>query len=104
MVCIKVRSLDDLVKQLCKGFDVLNSYWSKGKENCQTAADYLHTMVEKDIQNINPDLNSMWDFGWDTMMSTSQEKDEIIKDVERHLLNGLLNEITLDLLQITVSG
>lgn len=104
MGCIKVRSLDDLVKQLCKGFDMLNSYWSKGKENCHTAADYLHTMVEKDIQNINPDLNSMWDFGWDTMMSTSQEKDEIIKDVERHLLNGLLNEITLDLLQITVSA
>nr|GMC47941.1 Neurofilament medium polypeptide like [Ipomoea batatas] len=102
--CIKVRSLDDLVKQLCKGFDVLNSYWSKGKENCHTAADYLHTMVEKDIQNINPDLNSMWDIGWDTMMSTSQEKDEIIKDVERHLLNGLLDEITLDLLQITVSA
>ncbi|XP_019153198.1 PREDICTED: uncharacterized protein LOC109149716 isoform X2 [Ipomoea nil] len=101
MGCIKVRSLDDLVKQLSKGFDMLNSYWSKGRENCRTAADYLHTMVEKDIQNIHPDLNSMWDFGWDTMMSTSQENDEIIRDVERHLLNGLLDEITLDLLQIT---
>ncbi|CAN4122834.1 unnamed protein product [Withania somnifera] len=102
----KTKSLDNLIKQLCNDFDTLKSYG--GNENviveCD-AADYLHKMIGKDMQNRNPDVNSMWDSGWSTeqIMFGFLEKDDIVKDVEKHLLNGIINEITVDLLRIAIS-
>ncbi|KAJ8528856.1 hypothetical protein K7X08_030500 [Anisodus acutangulus] len=97
----KIRSLDDLIKQLCKDFDILKSYGGYGNvsDECD-AADYLHDMISKDMQNGNPDVKSMWDSGWSTeqIMFGFHEKDDVVKDVEKHLINGLINEITIDLL------
>lgn len=102
----KTRSLDDLIKQLCKDFDTLKSYGGNGNmtDECDEA-DYLHNMIGKDMQNRNPDVNSLWDSGWSTeqMMFGFLEKDDVVKDVEKHLLNGLINEITMDLLRIAIS-
>lgn len=102
---IKTRSLDDLIKQLCKDFDTLKFYGGDGNmsDECD-AADYLHNMIGKDMHNRNPDVNSMWDFGWsEQIMFAFFEKDDVIKDVEKHLLNGLIDEITMDLLRIAIS-
>ncbi|MCE0481731.1 hypothetical protein HAX54_039725 [Datura stramonium] len=102
----KTRSLDNLIKQLCNDFDTLKSYGGNGDmdDECD-AADYLHKMIGKDMQNGNPDVNSMWDSGWSTeqIMFGFLEKDDIVKDVEKHLLNGLIDEITMDLLRIAIS-
>ncbi|KAM3341835.1 hypothetical protein P3S68_026801 [Capsicum galapagoense] len=102
----KTRSLDGLIKQLCKDFDTLKSYGGNGNVNAECdEADYLHKMIGKDMQNGNPDVNSMWDFGWSTeqLMFGFLEKDDIVKDVEKQLLNGLIDEITMDLLRIAIS-
>ncbi|XP_009611721.1 uncharacterized protein [Nicotiana tomentosiformis] len=102
---IKTRSLDDLIKQLCKDFVTLKFYGGDGNmsDECD-AADYLHNMIGKDMHNRNPDVNSMWDFGWsEQIMFAFFEKDDVIKDVEKHLLNGLIDEITMDLLRIAIS-
>lgn len=102
----KTRSLDDLIKQLCKDFDILKSYRGNGNmtDEC-SEADYLHNMIGKDMQNTNPDVNSLWDSGWSTeqTMFSFLERDDVVKDVEKHLINGLINEITMDLLQIAIS-
>ncbi|TMW97648.1 hypothetical protein EJD97_005186 [Solanum chilense] len=102
----KTRSLDNLIKQLCNDFDTLKSYG--GNEHMsdeRDEADYLHNMIGKDMSNRNPDVNSMWDSGWSTeqIMFSFLEKDDVVKDVEKHLLNGLINEITMDLLRIAIS-
>ncbi|KAK4351989.1 hypothetical protein RND71_027507 [Anisodus tanguticus] len=102
----KTRSLDDLIKQLCKDFDTLKSYGGNGivSDECD-ASDYLNNMIGKDMQNGNPDVNSMWDSGWSTeqIMFGFHEKYDVIKDVEKHLINGLIDEITMDLLRIAIS-
>lgn len=100
---VKIKSFDDLIKQLSKDFDNLKFSGGKTDEECDTA-DYLHKMLEKDIQNIKPDMNSMWDFSWNEKTFGFLEKDEIVKDVEKQMLNGLLDEITRDLLHIPVSA
>lgn len=99
---VKLKSLDDLVRQLCKDLEILKSYGVNGSDECDVAAG-LHKMLNKDIYNEDPDVNCMWDFEWSRMMSIFPEMEDVVKDVERHMLNGLLDEITKDLLIITVT-
>ncbi|OAY50754.1 hypothetical protein MANES_05G160500v8 [Manihot esculenta] len=88
----KVSSLDDLIKQLDKDFKKL-----KYTTEC-VVEDYLPKMLEIDVYNRDLDVNCMWDFGWHEMTFTLLEKDDVIRDVERHVLNALLDEVTRDLL------
>ncbi|KAK4387523.1 hypothetical protein Sango_2358900 [Sesamum angolense] len=97
--CTKLRSLDNLVKQLCKELEILKFYGGHGND----VAAGLYEMLNKDIYNKGPDVNSMWDFEWSNMMSMFPEKEEVIREVETHMINGLLDEITNDLVIITVS-
>ncbi|KAG8632499.1 hypothetical protein MANES_18G027700v8 [Manihot esculenta] len=90
----KVRSLYDLIKQLQKDIGKL-----KHKAEC-TVEDYLPKMLEIDVYNRDLDVNCMWDFGWHEMMFAFLEKDDVIRDVERHLLNALLDEVTGDLMLV----
>lgn len=99
---VKLRSLDDLVRHLCKDLEMLKSYGMNGSDESNVAAG-LHKMLNKDIYNVVPDVNCMWDFEWSRMMSIFPEMEVVVKDVERHMLNGLLDEITNDLVIITIS-
>ncbi|KAL1532913.1 hypothetical protein AAHA92_32866 [Salvia divinorum] len=99
---VKLRTLDDLVRQLCKNLELLKCYGMNGSDECDVAAG-LHKMLNKDIYNEDPDVNCMWDFEWSRMMSIFPEMETVVKDVERQMLNGLLDEITSDLLVIAVS-
>lgn len=98
----KVSSLDDLVKKLCKDLEMLKLYSGNEGDESDVAAS-LYAMLNNDIYDKNPDVNCMWDLEWSKMMLMFPEKDEVIRDIERHMLNGLLDEITNDLLLITVS-
>ncbi|PPR93976.1 hypothetical protein GOBAR_AA26694 [Gossypium barbadense] len=79
----KAKSLDNL------------SYGREGKEDC-SFEDYLPKMIEVDVNNKEADLNCMWELGWNCMMF-ALEKDDIVRDVEKYVLNGLLVGITRDL-------
>ncbi|CDY52064.1 BnaA09g53360D [Brassica napus] len=95
----KVNSLDHLVRQLSKEFEKLRTY---GRE-CYTESlveDYLPKVLERDVYYTDPNLNSMWDMGWNDSMHAFIEKDDVIRDVEREVFNGLLEEITRDLICI----
>ncbi|XP_042035196.1 uncharacterized protein LOC121781535 [Salvia splendens] len=94
---VKIRSLDDLVRQLCKNLELLKCYGMSGSDECDVAAG-LHRMLSKDIYNEDPDVNCMWDFEWSRMMSIFPEMETVVKDVERQMLNGLLDEIASDIL------
>lgn len=97
----KIRSLDNLVKQLCRDLEMLQFYGVNGSDECDVAAG-LYKMLNRDICNENPDVNTMWDFEWCQIMSIFPEMEEVVKDVERHMLNGLLDDITNDFLFVTV--
>ncbi|KAG8389940.1 hypothetical protein BUALT_Bualt01G0031200 [Buddleja alternifolia] len=98
----KVWSLDDLIKQLCKDLEMLKIYGGNGSDE-RDIANGLHKMLNNDLYDKDPDINCMWDFEWTKMESMFPEKEEVIKDVEKHMLNGLLDEITNELVLITVS-
>ncbi|XP_010254865.1 PREDICTED: uncharacterized protein LOC104595704 [Nelumbo nucifera] len=93
---MKIKCLDDLVKKLHEDLEELKFWGQNGSKECDVA-QYLYTILNKDIQNRNPDVNCMWDFGWSYSIFTFIEKDDIIRDLEKHLLNGLIDEITRDL-------
>ncbi|KAF8049394.1 hypothetical protein N665_2222s0007 [Sinapis alba] len=95
----KVNSLDHLVRQLSKEFEKLRTH---GRE-CYTESlveDYLPKVLERDVYYKDPNLNSMWDMGWNDSMKAFIEKDDVIRDIEREVFNGLLEEITRDLICI----
>ncbi|KAL0438552.1 UNVERIFIED_CONTAM: hypothetical protein Slati_2338200 [Sesamum latifolium] len=100
--CSKLRSLDDLVKKLCKDFEMLKLYGGSWDDEIDIAS-YLYKMIEKDMHGKDPDLNCMWDLEWNDMMSMFCEKEDVVRDVEKHLLNMLLDEMSNDLLHVNFS-
>lgn len=95
----KVYSLDHLVRQLSKEFEKLRAY---GKD-CYTGSlveDYTPKVLERDVHHKDTNLNSMWDMGWNDSMFAFIEKDDVIRDIEREVFSGLLDEITRDLICI----
>ncbi|XP_034674217.1 uncharacterized protein LOC117905397 [Vitis riparia] len=97
----KIASLDDLVKQLHIDFEKLKSCGRDGSDDCD-AADYLPKMLELDVQTMDPDVNCLWDLGWNDKMFAFIEKDDVIRDVERHVFSGLIGEITRDFLHLSI--
>lgn len=93
---IQTQSLDELVKQLHKDFENLKLYGRNGKLECE-AEEYVPKMLESDMHNLEPDISCMWDMGWDETMFAILEVDEVIKDLERLVLSGLVDELTRDL-------
>ncbi|KAJ0923551.1 hypothetical protein HanPSC8_Chr05g0217291 [Helianthus annuus] len=94
-----IRFLDDLVKQLYNDLEGVRLY-GRDTRNEYDESDYLHHMLEKDIYNKNPDINSFWDFGWHITTFTFVEKDEFVCDVEQDMLCRLVDEIIDDLLSM----
>ncbi|GAB2219010.1 hypothetical protein Droror1_Dr00006635 [Drosera rotundifolia] len=95
---VRIRSLDDLVKQLYKDFEVLKCYDRKGRDK-NDEADNLLKMLESDLNHSNPDANSMWDLGWNVKVLANIETDEVPREVETNLLEELIDEIAKDLLE-----
>lgn len=94
---VKVRFLDTLIKELEDDLESLK-FPSNIEDNNYDTAEFLHKMVERDIENRNPDVNCMWDLGWNSMRLAPVEKDEVIRDVEKNVLNGVINEFVKDLM------
>ncbi|KAJ0789820.1 hypothetical protein HanPI659440_Chr05g0207941 [Helianthus annuus] len=94
-----IRFLDDLVKQLYKDLEGVRLY-GRDTRNEYDESDYLHHMLEKDIYNKNPDINSFWDFGWHITTFTFVEKDEFVCDMEQDMLCRLVDEVVDDLLSM----
>ncbi|KAG6626808.1 hypothetical protein CIPAW_15G077700 [Carya illinoinensis] len=93
----KVKSLEGLIKQLHKDYETLKFYGRNGNPRADIE-DYLPKMLEIDVHNGDPDVNCMWDVGWNDMMFALLEKGDVIRDVEKHVLSGLIEDITRDLL------
>ncbi|KAI9087378.1 hypothetical protein K1719_030698 [Acacia pycnantha] len=60
---IKIRSLDDLVRQLNEDMEKLKFY-VRYIASPVHVEDYLPKMLENDVYNKYPDINCMWDLGW----------------------------------------
>ncbi|CAL0312330.1 unnamed protein product [Lupinus luteus] len=96
---VKVRSLDDLVRQLNKDMEKLQFY-GRNRSLQVEVEDYLPKMLENDVYNKDPEIDCMWDLGWNDETFAFIEKYDLIRDTEKHILSVLLDEITGELLHI----
>ncbi|GFY86157.1 hypothetical protein Acr_04g0008950 [Actinidia rufa] len=55
---VTITSLDVLVKQLCNDFKKLKFHGGNGSDEYD-AAEYLHKILERDVQNRDPDVNEL---------------------------------------------
>ncbi|KAL2901033.1 Laminin-like protein epi-1 [Bienertia sinuspersici] len=88
----KIKSLDDLVRQLHKDVEILQSY-GRGRKDEYDYVNHILNMLDSDIYNKHPDLNSMWDFGWNEVMFPCAKMDEVISSIEQLLLDELMEEL-----------
>ncbi|XP_010494213.1 PREDICTED: uncharacterized protein LOC104771399 [Camelina sativa] len=92
----KVNSLDHLIRQMSKELEKLRAY-GRDYNIGSHVEDYV---LERDVHHKDPNLNSMWDMGWNDSMLAFIEKDDVMRDIEREVFSGLLEEITRDLICI----
>ncbi|CAN1163668.1 hypothetical protein LINPERHAP2_LOCUS25140 [Linum perenne] len=97
--CTERESLDGLIGKLYKDLEKLRMYGRKEKAE-SGIEEYLPKMLEIDVYGSEPDVNSMWEMGWEKVDTAFAQKDEVIKEVEKQVLNGLLDELTGDLLVV----
>lgn len=93
-VTMKLRHLDDLVRELdgdVESLDIQNSM-----------AEGLQKILQSDIQNDHPDANSTWDFGWNRVSKLPIEKNEVVKDLEKNILGGIITDVARDLIGVSV--
>jgi hypothetical protein len=93
-VTMKLRHLDDLVRELdgdVESLDIQNSM-----------AEGLQKILQSDIQNDHPDANSTWDFGWNRVSKLPIEKNEVVKDLEKNILGGIITDEARDLIGVSV--
>ncbi|XP_021862395.2 uncharacterized protein [Spinacia oleracea] len=98
ITCTKFRSLDDLVRQLHKDFAALRSYGRNRRGEYDDYANCILKILENDIFNKHPDLNCMWDLGWNELMFPCTKMDEVISTIEQLMLEELVNELINDCL------
>ncbi|KAK9108844.1 hypothetical protein Sjap_016904 [Stephania japonica] len=97
----RVKCLDELVKELNRDLETFK-FCAGYRCNDYNAADCLHEMLLNDIENRRPDVNCMWDYGWNGTMSAFLEKEEVVRDVEKYILNLLIDEVMVDMVSISV--
>ncbi|XP_010539070.1 PREDICTED: uncharacterized protein LOC104813209 isoform X2 [Tarenaya hassleriana] len=90
----QVKSLDDLVKQLNKELEKLGSYGNQHFTG-EILEDNLPEILERDVLCKESEVNSMWDMGW---MLGFIERDDVISEIEQFVFNGLVEEVTRDLI------
>ncbi|KAF8022826.1 hypothetical protein BT93_F0368 [Corymbia citriodora subsp. variegata] len=94
---VRVETFDDLVQQLNQDFNQLKLHGRNGNPECEPE-HYLPKMLELDVNVGYPDTNCMWDFGWNDAVFAFVEKDDVVRDVEKQVISGLIDEMTRDLL------
>lgn len=101
---LRLRYLDDLVREL--DGDVESLDMSKSKRTQQQgdnrAAENLRRILESDIQNDHPDANSTWDFGWNRVRDLPMEKSDVVRDLEKNILGGIITDVVRDLIGVSV--
>ncbi|EOA12911.1 hypothetical protein CARUB_v10025887mg [Capsella rubella] len=93
----RVNSLDHLIIQISKELEKLRAY---GRDYYHIGSHVEDYVLERDVHHKDPNLNSMWDMGWNDSMRAFIEKDDVMRDIEREVFSGLLDEITRDLICI----
>ncbi|KAK4344259.1 hypothetical protein RND71_037353 [Anisodus tanguticus] len=85
-------SFDKLVNEICDAIEVLKSY-TKVDGN-SLSVDTLYALHERDIW-CNAVVSTTWDLGWKNAF-TLDEVEQVTTDIEKHVLNGIIDDVLTD--------
>ncbi|CAM0876513.1 unnamed protein product [Alopecurus aequalis] len=98
-VNMKLRCLDDLVRELNGDIESLQDIFKKPRNG---AAEGLQRILRNDIQNDHPDANTTWDFSWNRVWELPIERNEVVRDLEKNILGGIITDVARDLIGVSV--
>lgn len=81
-------SIEKLVEEVNEDINTLKSYQTILGDNL--LVDTLYAVLSRDLW-CKEVMNGMWDFGWKNGFSRS-ESEEVVNDVEKLILSGLIEE------------
>jgi hypothetical protein len=101
-VNMKLRYLDDLVRELDGDVESLDMSRKPHLQSRNGTVEGLQMILQSDIQNDHPDANTTWDFSWNRVSELPIEKNEVVKDLEKNILGGIITDVVRDLIGISV--
>lgn len=86
-------SFDKLLNEICDAIEVLRSH-TKVDANI-LSVDTLYALHERDL-SCNGVISTTWDLGWRNAF-TLDEVEQIVTDIEKHVVNGIIDDALTEL-------
>lgn len=101
-VNLKLQTLDDLIRQLDRDIQSVNIPKKPQQQGNNGAAENLKMVLHSDIEITHSDANSAWDFGWNRLWDLPVEKNEVVKDLEKSILGGIITDVARELIDVSM--
>ncbi|CAN6309124.1 unnamed protein product [Urochloa humidicola] len=98
---LKLQTLDDLIRELDSDIQSLNIPKQPHQQSENSTAENLKMVLYSDIENTHSDANSVWDFGWNRIRDLPMEKNEVVKDLEKNILGGIITDVARELIDVS---
>ncbi|KAL5210793.1 hypothetical protein ABZP36_006416 [Zizania latifolia] len=99
---LKLQHLIDLIVELDGDIKSLNISKNSHRQGEDDTAENLQMTLYRDIQNNHPDSNSMWDLGLDRISDLPIERSEVVRDLEKNILSGIITDLARELIEASV--
>ncbi|KAF8709935.1 hypothetical protein HU200_029654 [Digitaria exilis] len=99
---LKLQTLEDLIRELDRDIQSLNIPKKSQRQSDNSTAENLKMVLHSDIENTHSDANSVWDFGWNRIWDLPIEKNEVVKDLEKNILGGIITDVARDLIDVSM--
>ncbi|CAH8383050.1 unnamed protein product [Eruca vesicaria subsp. sativa] len=85
--------IDELLMEVCDGFDSLRSYRDTFLNQSSFVKESIHMLLEKDLFCNKKEMTSgVWDLGWRSEFQIDETHQAVV-DLEKLILSGLIQEI-----------
>ncbi|KAJ0234657.1 Uncharacterized protein HA466_0272290 [Hirschfeldia incana] len=85
--------IDELLMEVCDGFDSLRSYRDTFLNQSSFVKESIHMVLEKDLYSKKKEMTSgVWDLGWRSEFQIDETHQSVV-DLEKLILSGLIQEI-----------
>jgi len=98
----KLQTLDDLIRELDGDIQSLNIPKKPHQQSDNSTAENLKMVLLSDIENTHSDANSVWDFGWNRIYDLPIEKNEVVMDLEKNILGGIITDVARELIGVSL--
>ncbi|XP_066366733.1 uncharacterized protein [Miscanthus floridulus] len=99
---LKLQTLDDLIRELDSDIQSLPIPKKIQQQSGHSTAENLKMVLRSDMENMHSDANSVWNFGWNRVWDLPIEKNEVVKDLEKNILGGIITDVARELIDVSL--